>query len=211
LPADIRVVEIVVASSDFHAQKSAKQKWYRYVIYLGAPLLFERHSAWQLNQSLKIGAMREAAKILAGRHDFTSFQGSGASVKTTVRELGMIKIKRMEHFPWPYVECSGWPACVAEATSSRRRPEESFDVRPPRRTQAISEGQDPQKGYWILFDFIGSGFLKQMVRNIVGTLVEVGRGDLLPQDVTKILKARDRKKAGFCAPPQGLYLMKITY
>jgi tRNA pseudouridine38-40 synthase len=55
------------------------------------------------------------------------------------------------------------------------------------------------------------GFLRYMVRTIVGTLVEVGRGKRPPEDVTSILKGRDRKLAGMTAPPQGLFLKKVLY
>ena len=57
----------------------------------------------------------------------------------------------------------------------------------------------------------GSGFLKQMVRNIVGTLVEVGKKKRGPNDLKIILKTKDRCKAGFTAPAKGLYLKKIFY
>jgi len=55
------------------------------------------------------------------------------------------------------------------------------------------------------------GFLRHMVRNIVGTLVEVGRGRLTPEDVGHILAAGDRTLAGPTAPPQGLYLAEVEY
>lgn len=60
-------------------------------------------------------------------------------------------------------------------------------------------------------DITGNGFLKYMVRNIVGTLTDVGKGRLKPEDVKKILKGRDRKKAGATAPAFGLYLMSVGY
>ena len=54
-------------------------------------------------------------------------------------------------------------------------------------------------------------FLKQMVRSIVGTLVEVGLGKRTPESLTTILHARDRSAAGKTAPPQGLFLMRVDY
>ena len=58
---------------------------------------------------------------------------------------------------------------------------------------------------------IGSGFLKQMVRNIVGTLVDIGRGHLAKDAVPKILAARDRRLAGVTAPPHGLCMEWVSY
>ncbi|HQK28377.1 MAG TPA: tRNA pseudouridine(38-40) synthase TruA [Smithellaceae bacterium] len=55
------------------------------------------------------------------------------------------------------------------------------------------------------------GFLKYMVRNIIGTLVEVGRGKRLPEEMKKIIASRDRKIAGATAPAHGLFLMEVKY
>ena len=63
----------------------------------------------------------------------------------------------------------------------------------------------------IVLRFAGDGFLRYMVRNIVGTLVEVGRGARAPGDIKGILEARDRRLAGMTAPPQGLYLIRVLY
>ncbi len=67
------------------------------------------------------------------------------------------------------------------------------------------------EGKLLRIDVAGNGFLRHMVRNIVGTLVEIGRGKLSPEDLPKILAARDRAQAGPTAPPQGLYLVKVEY
>ena len=64
---------------------------------------------------------------------------------------------------------------------------------------------------WIYTDVEGDGFLYNMVRNIVGTLVEVGRGRWKPEKINEILEAKDRTAAGQLAPPQGLCLMWIKY
>ncbi|RMF93725.1 MAG: tRNA pseudouridine(38-40) synthase TruA [Candidatus Schekmanbacteria bacterium] len=64
---------------------------------------------------------------------------------------------------------------------------------------------------FIKFTIEGSGFLKHMVRNIVGTLVEIGMGKMNPVEMIHILEARDRKKAGPTAPARGLVLVKVIY
>lgn len=63
----------------------------------------------------------------------------------------------------------------------------------------------------IRFLFIGDGFLYNMVRIIVGTLIEVGQGKRNPDDIRKILEAKDRQQAGFTVPPQGLALVGVEY
>ncbi|HLW79955.1 MAG TPA: tRNA pseudouridine(38-40) synthase TruA [Terriglobia bacterium] len=63
----------------------------------------------------------------------------------------------------------------------------------------------------LVYEIRGNGFLHHMVRNIVGTLVEVGRGKLAPQDMRRILEARDRTLAGPTAPARGLCLAKVDY
>ncbi len=64
---------------------------------------------------------------------------------------------------------------------------------------------------WMYVDVEGDGFLYNMVRNIVGTLVEVGRGRWKPEKINEILEAKDRTAAGPLAPAQGLCLMWIKY
>lgn len=63
------------------------------------------------------------------------------------------------------------------------------------------------------FDFVvqGSGFLYNMVRNLMGSLLEVGFGNRSPQWFAEVLAARDRRRAGPTAPPQGLYLLRVLY
>ena len=67
------------------------------------------------------------------------------------------------------------------------------------------------RGDIIKISFTGSGFLKQMIRNIIGTVVEVGRGRFEPKDIKVMLASKDRKTAGITAPAYGLYLERIYY
>lgn len=61
------------------------------------------------------------------------------------------------------------------------------------------------------FSIVGNGFLYNMVRIIMGTLIEVGRHKILPIDIKNIILAKDRNKAGKTAPSKGLYLKKVIY
>ncbi|MBN2592413.1 MAG: tRNA pseudouridine(38-40) synthase TruA [Sedimentisphaerales bacterium] len=64
---------------------------------------------------------------------------------------------------------------------------------------------------WIYVNVEGDGFLYNMVRNVVGTLVEIGMGRWTPDKIDEILEAKDRTAAGRLAPPEGLCLMWIKY
>lgn len=68
-----------------------------------------------------------------------------------------------------------------------------------------------ESGNYIRLYFHGNGFLQNMVRILTGTLLEVGYGNIKPDEVKDILDACDRQKAGPTAPPQGLALMKVDY
>jgi tRNA pseudouridine38-40 synthase len=63
----------------------------------------------------------------------------------------------------------------------------------------------------LVYEVRGSGFLHHMVRNLVGTFILVGKGTLRPDDVTRILVARNRSAAGATAPASGLYLVRVEY
>jgi tRNA pseudouridine38-40 synthase len=80
----------------------------------------------------------------------------------------------------------------------------------PVRSISIAELHGPEDG---LLQFIieADGFLRHMVRNIVGTVVEVGLGKMSVDRFKEILEARDRRLAGIKAPPQGLFLVKVSY
>lgn len=79
---------------------------------------------------------------------------------------------------------------------------------PVRNVEEISLNKD---GEFISFNIKANAFLFNMIRTIVGTLIDVGRGKLTPIDVKHILASKDRTKAGQVVPPQGLCLMEIGY
>ncbi|AIF42080.1 MULTISPECIES: tRNA pseudouridine(38-40) synthase TruA [Virgibacillus] len=68
-----------------------------------------------------------------------------------------------------------------------------------------------KRGNEIEFIFRGSGFLYNMVRIIVGVLLDIGQGRRSPEDIEKLLEKKDRQLVGETVPPQGLYLWQVTY
>lgn len=78
-------------------------------------------------------------------------------------------------------------------------------------TRTVTRCEVTQASDEIYLDIEGNGFLYNMVRNIMGTLVEVGRARWQPENITEILKAKDRTKAAKLAPAAGLCLMRIDY
>jgi tRNA pseudouridine38-40 synthase len=79
------------------------------------------------------------------------------------------------------------------------------------RIRTINAIEITLEGDKLCFRFVGNGFLYNMVRILVGTLLEVGTGDRLPSDIPDIIDKRDRRFAGKTAPGHGLYLWKVFY
>lgn len=77
--------------------------------------------------------------------------------------------------------------------------------------RTVSEARFRQDGEYLIFDIEADGFLRFMVRNIVGTLVSAGLLKFQPDDVRRILLSEDRANAGITAPPHGLFLINVRY
>lgn len=93
LPAAIRVLDVRTMGHRFHACRSAVGKIYRYRIVNRALLLpFERHQAWHVRSPLDLEAIRRAAGMLEGRHDFSTFANAGGQSKSMVRHLQRLAV-----------------------------------------------------------------------------------------------------------------------
>ena len=163
LPHDLVVRALDEVSGDFDARRDAHWKAYRYAIWNApdrSPLRARR--ALHVRKKLDLGAMREAASQLVGRHDFRCFQAAGSTVERTVRDLYRVDV--------------------------------------------LEQGEGE-----VAIEVEGSGFLRYMVRNIVGTLLEVGRGRRSPREMPALLSARDRTRAGPTAAAHGLTLVEVAY
>ena len=195
LPADIAVAEAVEVAEGFDLMGAVKSKLYRYTIFTGRvrPVLEIRH-CWHLPAKLDITAMAEAAKLLVGKKDFKSFAAAADKREETVRTI---------------FRCDVVSSRVVRDASCEKEKMDSCFRRNDDTQYAIHNTQ--YENDWIYVDAEGDGFLYNMVRNIVGTLVEVGVGRWRPEKINEILEAKDRTAAGRLAPAQGLCLMWIKY
>lgn len=88
LPPDVRVRRAARVADAFHARFDAHAKTYRYRIWNGDVLSpFQRRYAWHLVGPLDVNAMKTAARLVEGAHDFAAFQGQGSDAHTTVRRV----------------------------------------------------------------------------------------------------------------------------
>jgi tRNA pseudouridine38-40 synthase len=90
----------------------------------------------------------------------------------------------------------------------------SFETDWPNRlssVRTISHISVTRRGEYLWLDVEADGFLYNMVRTIAGTMLKVGRGDWPPSQIPEVLLAQDRRAAGPTAPPEGLFLLKVTY
>jgi tRNA pseudouridine38-40 synthase len=99
--------------------------------------------------------------------------------------------------------------------ANRNASEEDDDTSPPTpaktATRSIFASTWHREGEILLYRVTGSGFLHHMVRNLVGTFVDVGRGRTASDALPNIIAARTRSAAGSTAPPQGLFLVEVDY
>jgi tRNA pseudouridine38-40 synthase len=182
LPEDIVVRDARDVPLDFHATHSTVKKRYRYVIRNSREKSpFLRQYAWNVSVDLDDRAMHDAAQVIVGRHDFRCFESHFPNKASSVRTVLEATV----------VRDSGWP--VWWHTQSL--------LHPP------TAGDDE----YICFDIVADGFLYNMVRAIVGTLVRVGRGTWSADDVRRIIEDGDRSQAGETAPACGLYLVHVDY
>jgi tRNA pseudouridine38-40 synthase len=91
----IAILHAEIVSDDFHARFSAKNKLYIYrIINRPAPLTFELGKAWQFKRPLDVDSMQDAAQVLLGVHDFTSFRDSQCQAKSPIKTLDRFDITR---------------------------------------------------------------------------------------------------------------------
>ena len=179
---DIWIRAIDEMPDRWDARIFAVSKTYRYLLWNGPiPNPFFRHIVWHVPQPLDLDRMARATAALVGEHDFVVFRGGGSDVKTTVRRVLTAEMKEMSMH-------TDQPIALSPLD------------------RALDFG-----GRLFRFEITGTGFLRHMVRTVVGTLADIGRGHLEVEDMAEIIGSRDRRRAGHTAPPHGLTLWSVQY
>lgn len=162
LPPDVSVSWVQDVAPTFNSRYSAVARTYHYVILnRTARSGLWRDRAWWVHGDLDLDAMRAAAPLILGEHDFSAFRAAQCQARSPMRELQSLEISRTGRFI--VVECRA------------------------------------------------NAFLHHMVRNLVGSLVHIGRGDAPPGWLREVLEGRDRRAAGMTAAACGLYLTRVHY
>ena len=209
LPENIVIQESVQVAGDFHPRHCACRKTYEYdILNRTFPLPAYRNTAYFLYGDLDVDAMREACRAFLGEHDFASFCAAGAQVQTTVRTIYSLEV--LERPLTAGAASAGQTADRIEDQEEKQRGKADDGDRKQVNTGNVGgRGHFPER--LLTIRICGNGFLYNMVRIIAGTLVEVGRGHIKPEEVGRIIAACDRAKAGPTAPARGLRLVEIEY
>lgn len=175
-----------------------------------------------LNDALPVSIRVRKAEIVS-----TDFHARYSAKAKTYR-YRILQAAMCPPFLGRYVDHHPYPLDVRRMTRAARLLEGEHDFTsfagsdPARKEKELQENSNVRQVFrsriavrkqlrMIIYEIRGSGFLHHMVRNIVGTLLEVGSGKLAPEDLRAILKARNRGKAGPTAPASGLWLVKVEY
>ncbi len=162
LPPDIALQWAGEVGSGFHARHSAIRRTYRYcILNRSARSALQRLRAVWIHRPIDVQAMRRAAEVLLGEHDFSAFRSKECQSKTAVRSIESIRVRRDGDYVW--------------------------------------------------LEISANAYLHHMVRNIVGTLLDVQLEADPAGAMAAVLGSGDRHAAGATAPSCGLYLWQVDY
>jgi tRNA pseudouridine38-40 synthase len=186
LPRSIRILEARTVPGTFHARHSAMAKTYEYRLFQNAicPPFLARYvyaCPWRLN----LEALENSARLFEGEHNFASFAAADPDLTTRKASL------------------------AAELDQGAEAP----TAPPPVRTIYSSEWTQrrTEAGDLLVYRIRGNGFLHHMVRNLVGTMLEIGCGRLRCEEIPEIFATCKRSAAGPTAPARGLFLHSVEY
>lgn len=183
LPSSVRVVAAEEVGPEFHARHSARRKTYEYRI-------FER-------------------RVRTVGSEFATERTCSPFVAPFVWDCRWpVELSAMEQAAAMFVGTMDFTSFAASDPDLGVREDGSGGVNP---VKTIFESAWERREDALVYRVVGSGFLHHMVRNLVGTMVDVGRGAIRVEDLPGILAAKDRSAAGPTAPAKGLFLVSVLY
>lgn len=210
LPKSVCILQIAPAAPDFNARFDAVRRQYTYYLHRVKDPFCERYSYYYAYPEVDFDAMNRAAGALLGTHDFSCFEKSGGDNKTSVCTV----------FTARWEPCHPVPAAGKPEEECPRAPFSPI-LRVP--VDTLPSASDTSGVPYWRFVIEADRFLRNMVRAIVGTLLEVGRGRrstdefasliLPPQETRYDDSAREsrRSEAGESVPGHALFLTDIRY
>ncbi len=188
LPPDIAIYDIFPVADNAHARFDATARTYQYHVS-DRRLPFRQGQYCRIYFKPDIALMNEAARVLMEYEDFTSFAKLHTQVKTNICHLSEAR--------WDFVPVNSYELRVkSEADADEKL-----------RTQNSELITDYE---WV-FTIRSNRFLRNMVRSVTGTLLDVGRGKLTIDGMREIIEKKDRCAAGVSMPACGLFLTKVEY
>ena len=182
LPASVRILKVEHASAGFHARHSAVRKTYEYRIFPGS------------------GAKGVAGAVCSPM--------LAPYVWDCPLPLDLNRMQQAAQAVTGTCDFTSFASCDPDRSARASGPEE---LRLSSNIRTIEQSCWHIKDGLYVYRVTGSGFLHHMVRNLVGTFVEVGTGRLPVERLPIILAARDRSAAGPTAPARGLFLLAVDY
>jgi tRNA pseudouridine38-40 synthase len=188
LPGSIRILNVCVVPQTFHARHSALAKTYEYRVLPIEPASpqicppFLARYVYPYSWRLDLETLNAAAAAFVGEHDFRSFAATDPDI--SARKATSDKRITVQNQPRSAVR-------TIYSSAWHERTVDSFNL--------------------IVYRVRGNGFLHHMVRNLVGSMLDIGRGYMRMHDLPAILAARDRSIAGPTAPARGLFLHSVEY
>jgi tRNA pseudouridine38-40 synthase len=227
LPPSIRVLETKIVPSTFHARHSAVAKTYEYRVFREAicPPSLARY-VFPCSWPMDVQALQTSAKLFEGEHDFLSFAASDPDLTTRISQISnKTETEGAGGFNPRMMPAESTRASAPDGPPSpiERQPPSSASSSAPEECLLLSqtairtifsstwEQRPTESGNLLIYRVRGSGFLHHMVRNLVGTMLDIGRGRIAPSAIPEILAARNRAAAGPTAPARGLFLHSVEY
>lgn len=188
LPGSIRILKAQIVPETFHARHSALAKTYEYRILQVEPASpqicppFLSRYVYAYSWRVDLAALTAAASAFLGEHDFRSFAVRDPDLTTRISDSAQDSgIQTQPRTAVRTIHSSTWHEQTTDGI------------------------------HLLVYRVRGNGFLHHMVRNLVGTMLDVARGYMRVGDIPAILTARDRTLAGPTAPARGLFLHSVEY